>query len=74
MKFDFSKSQKDLQNKSSIKTQDLVLKNILHLTYQMDSMRTQINGLEEKVIKIVNAQELQTQVDDYFDQHKLDDK
>ncbi len=52
----------------------MVLKKILHRTYQMDSMRTQINGLEEKVIKIVNAQELQTQVDDYFDQHKLDDK
>ncbi len=68
MKFDFSKS-KDLQNKSQLDKLDLMMKNILHITYQIDSLRSQLTKIDAALVKVLNDQELQHQVDEYFDDH-----
>ncbi len=61
MKFDFSKSNSsDFRNKLSINKLDLMNKNILYLTYQVDWIRKYLN--EQQVDK-----SLQKQVDDYFE-------
>ncbi len=70
MKFDFSKS-KDLQNKSQLDKLDLIMKNILHVTYQMDSLRQLMIKIDASLVKVLNEQELQDQVDKYY-QEKLD--
>ncbi len=70
MKFDFSKS-KDLQNKSQLDKLDLIMKNILHVTYQMDSLRSIMTKIDASLVKVLNDQELQHQVDEYFE--KKDD-
>ncbi len=66
MKFDFSKS-KDLQNKSQFDKLDLIMKNVLHLTYQMDSVRSMITKIDASLVKVLNEQELQHQVDEYYE-------
>ncbi len=73
MKFDFSKS-KDLQNKSQLNKLDLIMKNILHVTYQIDSLRSMLTKIDASLVKVLNDQELQHQVDEYFDQHPNDKK
>ncbi len=60
MKFDFSKSaEADLQNKLSINKLDMVIKNIVYVTYRVDA-----------ILKILREQEtdkgLQKQVDEFF--------
>ncbi len=62
MKFDFSKSaEADLQNKLSINKLDMVIKNIVYVTYRVDA-----------ILKILREQEtdkgLQKQVDEFFEQ------
>ncbi len=68
MKFDFSKS-KDLQNKSQLDKLDLIMKNILHVTYQMDSLRSIMTKIDASLVKVLNDKELQHQVDEYFEEH-----
>ncbi len=68
MKFDFSKS-KDLQNKSQLDKLDLIMKNILHVTYQIDSLRSMLTKIDASLVKVLNDQELQHQVDEYFEEH-----
>ncbi len=70
MKFDFSKS-KDLQNKSQLDKLDLVMKNVLHVTYELDSIRAILIKIDASLVKVLNDQELQHQVDEYFE--KKDD-
>ncbi len=72
MKFDFSKS-KDLQNKFSINTLDLIMKNVLHITYQIDSLRSMLTKIDASLVKVLNDQELQHQVDEYFDKSSAED-
>ncbi len=62
MKFDFLKSiETDFQNKlQSLETKlDLQTKNILYITYRIDSVLKKLNEL-------VNDKGLQKQVDEYF--------
>ncbi len=66
MKFDFSKS-KDLQNKSQLDKLDLIMKNVLHVTYELDSIRSMLTKIDASLVKVLNDQELQHQVDEYFD-------
>ncbi len=66
MKFDFSKS-KDLQNKSQLGKLDLMMKNVLHITYELDSIRSMLTKIDASLVKVLNDQELQHQVDEYFD-------
>ncbi len=66
MKFDFSKS-KDLQNKSQLGKLDLMMKNVLHITYELDSIRSMLVKIDAALIKVLNDQQLQTQVDQYFE-------
>ncbi len=73
MKFDFSKS-KDLQNKSQLGKLDLIMKNVLHITYELDTIRSQLNKIDASLVKVLNDQELQHQVDEYFVDHENDDK
>ncbi len=68
MKFDFSKS-KDLQNKSQLDKLDLIMKNVLHVTYELDSIRSILVKMDASLTKVLNDSELQTQVDQYFDDH-----
>ncbi len=70
MKFDFSKS-KDLQNKSQLDKLDLIMKNVLHVTYELDSIRSMLTKIDASLVKVLNDQELQHQVDEYFE--KKDD-
>ncbi len=60
MKFDFSKSS-DLQNKLQINKLDLIMKNVLHATYQLDSLHKKLN-------RLINDLNLQKQVDDYYEE------
>ncbi len=61
MKFDFSKSNdSDFRNKLQLNKLDLMQKNILYLTYQVDWIRKYLT--EEQTNK-----GLQKQVDDYFE-------
>ncbi len=69
MKFDFSKS-KDLQNKSQLGKLDLIMKNVLHVTYELDSIRSMLTKIDASLVKVLNDQELQHQVDEYFDTHE----
>ncbi len=66
MKFDFSKS-KDLQNKSQLDKLELIMKNVLHVTYELDSIRHQLLKIDASLAKVLNDQELQHQVDEYFE-------
>ncbi len=68
MKFDFSKS-KDLQNKSQLDKLDLIMKNVLHVTYELDSIRSILVKIDASLVKVLNDQELQHQVDEYFEEH-----
>ncbi len=68
MKFDFSKS-KDLQNKSQFDKLDLVMKNVLHVTYELDSIRSILVKIDASLVKVLNDQSLQHQVDEYFEEH-----
>ncbi len=68
MKFDFSKS-KDLQNKSQLDKLDLVMKNVLHVTYELDSIRAILIKIDASLVKVLNDQQLQHQVDEYFEEH-----
>ncbi len=67
MKFDFSKS-KDLQNKSQLLKLDLIMKNVLHVTYELDSIRSMLTKIDASLVKVLNDQELQHQVDEYFEE------
>ncbi len=73
MKFDFSKS-KDLQNKSQLDKLDLIMKNVLHVTYELDSIRSILTKIDASLVKVLNDQELQHQVDEYFEHHPNDQK
>ncbi len=60
MKFDFSKSTSaDLSNKITISKLDILMKNVLYLTHQVDYIRKRVNEL-------VIDKGLQKQVDEYF--------
>ncbi len=71
MKFDFSKS-KDLQNKSQLGKLDLLMKNVLHITYELDSIRSMLTKIDASLVKVLNDQELQHQVDEYFEKKDSD--
>ncbi len=77
MKFDFSKS-KDLQNKFQLNKLDLMMKNILYLTHQIDESNRRLIKIDASLTKILNDKALQTQVDEYFEetspQTESDDK
>ncbi len=73
MKFDFSKS-KDLQNKSQLGKLDLIMKNVLHITYELDSIRSIMNKMDASLVKVLNDQELQHQVDEYFERPQNEDQ
>ncbi len=60
MKFDFSKSREDLQNKFQLNKIDIINKNILYLTHEVDKCVVLLKKLE-------NSANLQKQVDDYFE-------
>ncbi len=62
MKFDFSKSTSaDLSNKITINKLDILLKNVLYITHQVDFLRK--IALETK-----HDKDLQTTVDKYFEE------
>ncbi len=66
MKFDFSKSRtQDLSNKISISKLDIINKNILYLTHEIDQIK-------KFVIATNNNLSLQKQVDDYFEDDQKD--
>ncbi len=61
MKFDFSKStDADLSNKITINKLDLINKNLLYVTHQVDFIR-------QKIVAMEVDKHLQTQVDEYFE-------
>ncbi len=66
MKFDFSKS-KDLQNKFQLDKLDLIMKNILYLTHQIDESNRRLLKIDASLTKVLNAEKLQKQVDEYFE-------
>ncbi len=60
MKFDFSKSrEQDFRNKLQLNKLDIINKNILYLTHEIDQIKAY-------VIKINNNANLQKQVDEFF--------
>jgi len=60
MKFDFSKSDKpDLQNKLSINKLDIINKNILYLTHEVDKCLIILKRIELD-------DKLQTQVEEFY--------
>ncbi len=62
MKFDFSKSnESDFRNKLQLNQLDIINKNILYITHVVDRMAIIVNQLK-------NAQNLQKQVDEYFEE------
>ncbi len=62
MKFDFSKSNNsDLQNKLQLNKFDILNKNILYITHEIDKVN-------KNVLQILNNINLQKQVDDYFEE------
>ena len=62
MKFDFSKSNdSDFRNKLSIQKLDILLKNVLYCTHRLDTIVEEL-----KLIK--TDKNLQSQVDEYFDE------
>ncbi len=73
MKFDFSKS-KDLQNKFQLNKLDLLMKNMLYCTHRMDTTVNMLKKIDASLTKILNDNALQSQVDDYFQNHELEDK
>ncbi len=61
MKFDFSKSNNsDLQNKLQLNKFDILNKNILYITHELDR-------LNKNVLFMMNNSKLQKQVDEYFE-------
>ncbi len=65
MKFDFSKStEADFRNKLQSDLVNLT-KNVLYITYQIDKILKIVRALE-------SSQNLQKQVDDYFEDDKHD--
>ncbi len=61
MKFDFSKSNKsDFRNKLQMDQFDIMNKNLLYITYEMDK-------IHKIVTEIQHSSKLQKQVDEYFD-------
>ncbi len=71
MKFDFSKS-KDLQNKFQLNKLDLMMKNILYLTHQIDESNRRLLKIDASLVKVLNDEKLQSQVDEYFEDHDED--
>ncbi len=68
MKFDFSKSNKsDLQNKISIPSEHIMMKNILYVTYVVDKILKKLNKMD-------TDNSLQTQVNEYFGSENNEDK
>lgn len=70
MKFDFSKSREDLQNKSQFDKLDIMSGNILYITHEIDKVLKIVRKLEHDV-------NLQKQVDEFFEdspQQELEDK
>ncbi len=59
MKFDFSKSREDFQNKFQ-EQMTVINQNLLYVTHQVDSIYKLVKSLD-------NELRLQKQVDDYFD-------
>ncbi len=67
MKFDFSKStDADFRNKLSIDKLDLLQKNVLYITYRVDSILKILRTLE-------TDKGLQKQVDEYFEEPMVQD-
>ncbi len=61
MKFDFSKSNNsDFRNKLQLNKLDLINGNVLYLTHEIDQIKKVVTELK-------NNQNLQKQVDDYFE-------
>ncbi len=66
MKFDFSKSSSpDLRNKLQVNQLDIINKNLLYLTHEVDKCVAMLRRME------VNAN-LQKQVDDYFPEEETE--
>ncbi len=64
MKFDFSKSNNsDFRNKFQLDKLDLINKNILYCTHELDKIKKIVTAIE-------NSTNLQKQVDDYFEEDK----
>lgn len=64
MKFDFSKSnESDLQNKLHLDKLDIMSGNILYITHEIDKVKKIVTELQ-------NSYNLQTQVDEYFEDPK----
>ncbi len=61
MKFDFSKSREDLQNKYSDTFQELVLNELRAQRNDLVTIRRQLN-------RLINDFKLQKQVDEYYDE------
>ncbi len=65
MKFDFSKSTSaDLSNKITINKLDILLKNVLYITHQVDFIRKVVQEAK-------HDKDLQTTVDKYFEETSL---
>ncbi len=65
MKFDFSKSiETDFRNKLQLQL-DILMKNVLYITHVVDRIGIIVNELK-------NSQNLQKQVDDYFEDDSKD--
>ncbi len=61
MKFDFSKSRtQDFRNKLQMDKFDIINKNILYITHEVDQIKKVCN-------QILNSMNLQKQVDEYFE-------
>ncbi len=61
----FSKSREDLPKITSLSKEDLILKNILHMTYQLDELFI-------RTAKIMHEMDIQSQANKYY-QEKIDD-
>ncbi len=65
MKFDFSKSiETDFRNKLQLQI-GILMKNVLYLTHQVDFIR-------KEIVKMTVDKDLQTQVDQYFEDDTKD--
>ncbi len=66
MKFDFSKSRtQDFRNKLQMDKFDIINGNILYITHEIDQIKKIVTELR-------NNQNLQKQVDDYFEEDTKD--
>ncbi len=60
MKFDFSKSREDLQNKFQTNKLEIINKNLLYITHEIDKCVSMLRRIEVDT-------NLQKQVTEYFD-------